>query len=49
MANAQCMYKRGWAMLESSKRNEPYSIEELHPYNAWQLHTIYAQKGHGYV
>ena len=31
------------------RANETYTIEELHPYNAWQLHTIHAQKGHGYM
>ena len=45
MGNPQC--KGAWAKLESSGRNETYTIEELHSYNAWQLHMILVLSGIG--
>ena len=45
MGNPQ--YKGPWAKLESSGRNETYTMEKLHPYNAWQLHMILVLSGIG--
>ena len=39
--------QKAW-LFENRAGGNIATIEELHPYNAWQLRTIHVQKMHGY-